>query len=226
MYVGILGRRPRIQSILVDAARALNDALVNTGYENPCDYIGSYLKRTIAGTDIWSTHSYGIAFDIDYGGDNPDSPDHPGIDNNPHLHDPIERGDPRFGVEFQLLEHQVNAVEAIKNLDGDQMWRWLGWPIGDTMHFQINIAPQFATVDWTTVAGHEPEEPMTAAFAEWVEGWVEGLDAEHVTMLHTAGIIRGNLDYWLGLLNIPDHEAWLYFYTRAQASTWAKIGNL
>jgi hypothetical protein len=152
----MLGRRwVKVQDILEDATVAMEQALINTGYENPCDYIGSYMQRPIAGTGYWSTHSYGIAIDLDYGGDT-DGDGDPTIDSNPHVHRKIEQGDPGFGVEWQILEHQVRAIEAIKNHDGDRLWRWLGWSIGDTMHFQIDVAPQFVQVDWSTVA--QPQE--------------------------------------------------------------------
>lgn len=221
----ILGRYPvRVQEVLRDATFAMEQALINTGYENPCDYIGSYNVRAIAGTDIWSMHSYGIAIDIDYGGDNPESPDHPGIDKNPHIHRRIVPGDSGFGVEWQILEHQVRAVEAIKNTDGDPVWRWLGWSIGDTMHFEVRVGPQFTTVDWSTV--YTGEDDVTIAYNDWVEGWVQGLDEAHVRKLHSAGIITGDVQYWINLLNDPSNPEWRYFYTRAQASTWAKIGEL
>lgn len=139
--VRLLGRYPvRIQDFWVPAVEAMEQALIEAGYENPCDYIGSYRKRYIAGTTIWSWHSYGGAIDLDYGGDNPDSPDHPGIDKNPHLHQRIYPG---FGTDprFQITEAQVNAVEAIRTVNGKRVWRWLGWSIGDTMHFEPNCSP-------------------------------------------------------------------------------------
>lgn len=72
----------------------------------------------------------------------------------------------------------------------------------------------------------EEEDTMTLFFNDWVEGWVKGLDEEHVRKLHTSGIISGDVNYWIALLDEPGNEAWRYFYTRAQASTWAKIGEL
>jgi len=68
------------------------------------------------------------------------------------------------------------------------------------------------------------EEDMTQVFNDWVEGWVAGMDEEHVRKLHTAGIIQGDVDYWIDLLNEPNDPAWRYLYSRAQATTWAKIG--
>ena len=65
----ILGRYPvKIQEVAEGALDAFEQALIATGYENPCDWTGSYMKRVIAGTDMWSTHAYGTAIDLDYGG--------------------------------------------------------------------------------------------------------------------------------------------------------------
>lgn len=140
--VTLLGRYPvKVQDFWVPAVEAMERALIDTGYENPCDWIGSYAKRPIAGTDVWSFHSYGGAIDLDYGGDNPDSPDHPLIDKNPHIHRRITEGDPGFGVEWQILEHQVRAIEAIRTVNGAPVWRWLGWAIGDSMHFEPACSP-------------------------------------------------------------------------------------
>jgi len=173
VYVTLLGRRVRCQDFWAPAVEAMNDVLVATGYEHPCDWTGSYMKRRIAGTSLWSWHSYGGAIDLDYGGQNPDSPDHPLIDKNPHLHRRVPWGDPGFGTEFQLLEHQVKAVLAIRTMNGKPVWRWLGTSIGDTMHFEPNCSPaDIATgIDTTTVADVGQEEDtmkyFLAIFAKW-----------------------------------------------------------
>jgi hypothetical protein len=198
----------------------MEKVLIRTGYENPCDYIGSYMKRVVAGTDTWSNHAYGIAIDLDYGGDT-DGDGDPTIDSNPHLHRPIVDSD--FGNTIQLTKENVDAILAIKNLDGDPMWRWLGYFNGDAMHFDAAVAPQFTQVDWsTTEAGGND----VIAWIDWIKGWVEGMDENHVRKLHSAGIISGDVDYWIRLLDRPDDPAWRYFYPRAQATTWAKIGEL
>jgi hypothetical protein len=148
-----MGRYPvKIQSVAADALKAFNRSMEQTGYENPCDYIGSYLNRTIGNKGkMWSTHSYGTAIDFDYGGDNPDSPDHALVDNNPHLHRRITDAD--YGVNFQLLKHQVDAIKNIRNTIGQPVFLWLGDGLGDTMHFQINVRPEHLEIDWTTVGG-------------------------------------------------------------------------
>jgi len=159
----LLGRYPvKVQDFWVPAVEAMEHQLVATGYENPCDWNGSYMVRTIFGSVYASWHSYGGAIDLDYGGD-VDGDGDPTIDKNPHLHDPIFPGDPRFGVEFQLLEHQVHAIEAIRTVNGKRVWRWLGWAIGDTMHFEPACSPaDIATgVDPSSLIGAEMNCPWT-----------------------------------------------------------------
>ncbi len=158
VLVEVLGRSYVVVAHpLKEGTQALDTVLKATGYENPCDWIGSYNKRPIAGTEVWSTHSYGIALDIDYGGDNPDSPDHPGIDKNPHTYRAVTMNDSRWGVKWQITKAQVLAVEAIRTNNGKAVWRWLGWSIGDTMHFQVSCteADLETGIDWSTVAGED-----------------------------------------------------------------------
>lgn len=138
----MLGRYPvKVQDFWVPAVEAMEQELIDTGYENPCDWIGSYMNRLIAGTNKRSWHAYGGPVDLDYGGD-VDGDGDPTIDKNPYVRRRIVRGDPGFGVEWQLLEHQVDAIEAIRTVNGKRVWRWLGWPIGDTMHFEPDCSPQ------------------------------------------------------------------------------------
>lgn len=221
----MLGRYPvRVQEVLYEATQAFETVLVNTGYENPCDWIGSYNKRPIVGTDFWSKHSYGIAIDLDYGGGD----DHPFIDHNPHVHRQIVPGDPGFGVDWQILEHQVRAVEAILNLDGHQIWRWLGWTIGDTMHFEAIVAPNACQVDWSTVTmPPEEEASMYAAYVEGlVTGWAEDPAKTRREFQRLADldppVLDGSVDYWVTLLAAPDNEEWLGFYARTQLASWGR----
>ena len=235
--VRLLGRYPvKVQPQLVDAVAAMDAVFVRTGYENPCDYVGSYMFRSIAGYNgLASTHAYAVAIDHDYGGDT-DGDGDPTIDKNPHIHRPIVPGDPGFGVEWQILEYQVRAIEAIKNTHGEQMWRWLGWPIGDTMHWEIMVRPERTEVDWDTVY---PPEEETDMYKEFVEGWVTGLAEDNAktrqefTRLNTYPMADGGyilepannpttVDYWVSLLEQPDDPAWLGFYARTQLSTWGR----
>ena len=217
--VMLLGREPRVMVEVAPAVMAMDQALIDGGYENPCDWIGSYNYRAIGGTHIWSTHAYGTAIDLDYGGDT-DGDGDPVIDKNPHLHRPVQPED--FGVNCQILEPQVRAVEAIQNVFGEPMWYWLGWSNGDTMHFQINVRPERTAVDWSTVGGPMP------SFAQWVEGWVEGQaeDPAHfrryLTDLKTNGQFNGDVETWVALLDDPTNPEWSGFYSRTELAVWAK----
>ena len=154
----LFGRKPiKVQAELQDAMHAFAQALTNTGYEDPTDYVGSYMCRTIGGEGkVWSEHAYGVAIDWDYGGDT-DGDGDPEIDKNPHIHRKIVHGDPGFGVEWQFTEVDIAAIEGIKNTYGEQMWGWLGWKIGDTMHFATKVRPERTTVDWSTVGNGEDD---------------------------------------------------------------------
>lgn len=169
--VTILGRKPYLADVLFDAATGISIALDTLDYENPCDWTGGFNPRPIAGTDLWSKHSYGMAVDLDYGGFNPESPEHPGVDKNPHIHRRIYPGDPGFGVQWQILEHQVRAVEAIKNKKGQKIWRWLGWSIGDTMHFEAMVRPEDCQVDWSTVKGADDMPSYAELRADEFDLW-------------------------------------------------------
>lgn len=236
-YEWLLGRYPvKVQFPLIDALQAMEKVLIRVGYENPCDYIGSYMLRTVAGTDYWSNHAYGIAIDLDYGGDT-DGDGDPSIDKNPHVHRKIVPGDPGFGVEWQILEDQVRAIEAIKNTDGQQMWSWhVGWALGDTMHWQINVSPQATQVDWsTTEAGGND----VIAWYDWVEGWARGLaedpakTEQELTRLNTVQQPDGGyilepannpatVQHWMSKLNNPADPEWRGFYARTQLSVWGR----
>jgi len=194
----VLGRYPvRVQAQLVDPTRAFDETLRLAGYEDPCDYIGSYMYRTIGGKGrVWSTHAYGTAIDHDYGGDT-DGDGDPTIDKNPHIHRPILPGDPGFGVEWQILEHQVRAVEAIRNTYGEQVWRWLGWSIGDTMHWQTMVRPERTEVDWTTVKG-DGDMSYEAFRADEFDLWSN----ENIVAAYDAGMFQdpnrdGFIQYWV-----------------------------
>lgn len=195
----ILGRHPvKVQDFWVDATLAFETVLIATGYENPCDYIGSYLKRYIKGTTIWSWHSYGGAIDLDYGGNNPESPEVAGIDRNPDLGSGhgLVPGDPRFGIVCQLTEANVRAVEAIRTKNGKQVWRWIGWePRGDTMHFEPACSPDDARtgIDPSTVVGaQEADADMSI-----IQGALKAQDMEfYVELQAKTGTPGGNAAYW------------------------------
>lgn len=90
-----------------------------------------------------SLHNYRVAIDIDW----------------------FDHGNPHFRTRFgngwdfddcKITKAQVEAVEGIRNTSGEQMWRWLGWAIGDTMHFDVQVPPSRTKVDWSTVPEGRP----------------------------------------------------------------------
>jgi hypothetical protein len=106
-----------------------------------------------------SLHNYGIAVDIDpfgYG--------------NPHFQ--RRYGDGWDFSDIKLTQDQVEAVETIENTFGERMFRWLGWTIGDTMHFEAQVSPDRCQVDWTTITG----DPMALSPEE--EAFVRKLKAQ------------------------------------------------
>jgi hypothetical protein len=131
----------------VDAWRALESTLAAVGYDVHRAWV--YVCRNIAGQKAASLHAYGLAIDIDHAGPrcNPNNPT-------------PDRRKVRFSTAPTKLERcrdvqhgradtaftsgQVAAVEAIRTVDGHQVFAWGGrWPTTkDTMHFQINVTPQ------------------------------------------------------------------------------------
>jgi hypothetical protein len=125
--------------------KAWEQALVVTGYtgvksvwipRNCPTGIGGKTCQT-DGTNC-SLHNYGIAVDLDpfgYGND--------------HFYKKF--GDGWDFDDCRLTRPQVEAVERIKNTAGEQFFRWLGWAIGDTMHFELQVPPSRVEVNWSTV---------------------------------------------------------------------------
>lgn len=188
--VELLGRFPRVAPEAVDAVKAMHAVLVATGYENPCDYVGSWNYRPVGGTSQLSRHAYGLAIDLDYGGDNPESPDHGSlVDNNPHLRRPITAAD--YGVTIQLLKHQVDAVLALRTNTGATVWRWLG-ALGDSMHFDIGCSP--ADLASGILATEQEGDNMD------LERWVTRLRIPvDIDRMRDVGIITPDeANYWAG----------------------------
>lgn len=222
----LLGRYPiRVQLFWKPAVVAMEAALIDTGYENPCDYIGSYMKRPIAGTDLWSWHSYGGAIDLDYGGDT-DGDGDPTIDSNPHLHRPVTEAD--YGVTIQLTRADVDAILSIRTGNGRPVWRWLGESIGDSMHFEPACTP----FDALTGITYE-EDDMADIYPTWVAGWVTGLaedpdkTRQEFTRLNQAGILEPannppTVDYYMNHLDDPYWPEWAGFYARTELSVWGR----
>lgn len=167
------GRYPiYVQAEAQDAVAALFVAVQARGYVlDPrwpvAGYIGShrYCPAGIGGKTCkpsgadCSLHNYSIALDFEY-------------DHNPYLlrewrsytgNPRATRPDPAWlFARIKLTPEQVYAVEAIRNVQGEQMFTWLGWSIADAMHFQMNVPPERCEVDWSTVAGAEEAIGMYA----------------------------------------------------------------
>lgn len=125
------------------------------------------------GTDC-SLHNYHVAVDIDPA-------------DNPHLHRRIHKTDPWPNI--RLTRAQVDAIENIRNEQGEQEWRWLGWAIGDTMHFQINVAPN--TLTNMTLIGDENMFVIKGDQGPNVEYWQRRLVRLGADLTFTGGPPHG-----------------------------------
>lgn len=233
----LLGRRCYIDPMFVPLWTEIRNALEDTGYENPTDWIGIHKYRVVAGTNQLSRHSYtpGIAFDLDYGGDT-DGDGDPTIDKNPHLHRPVVESD--YGNTIQLLRHQVDAVLSIKTVDGYTVLRWLGDRNGDSMHFDTIVGPDALR------AGILPYQGADMSYADLcadkVAGYAEDrvgtwnrfarlFDEPHLTVaadfpvasLPTPEAAGSDTIYWYGLLDNTSHPEWPGFFTRTELEAWA-----
>ena len=126
--ITFMGRSPvRIIPEAEAAVRALEAALLDNGYVLPIDATGSYSCRKIAGSDSWSLHAVPIAIDVDY-------------PNNPVLNETLKPG---WGTHpaLTITERQVDAVDRIVNVQGQRIWKWLGWrtPKADPMHWELDV---------------------------------------------------------------------------------------
>ena len=163
---GFFGRHPVYeQNVSHNAVSALEEGHYGSGYEpEPDGYIGS--KRQcpwgIAGRLCHpdgggcSIHNYCLAYDIEY-------------NYNKYIKTrayPEDFDEDWFPAVCKYTLEQVRAIEGIKNIYGEQMWLWLGWAIGDFMHWQINVPENRLEVDWNTVPGREVEDDMPI---EWPE---------------------------------------------------------
>jgi pentapeptide MXKDX repeat protein len=130
----------------VDAWRALEQALTGAGYEAHRAWV--YNCRNIAGQQTRSLHAYGLAIDIDASEPtcnvNRPTPDRRPVRFSPATTKEGRCRDVRAGVaDTSFTPEQVAAVEAIRTVDGHQVFSWGGrWrTTKDTMHFQINVTP-------------------------------------------------------------------------------------
>lgn len=146
---GFFGRAP-VYAQNPDHVVALESAHLAAGYVPTVGgYIGS--RRSCpkgiggkvcqnSGKDC-SLHNYGIAWDIEY-------------NHNPHFKRRLTKtalwklyrgGWTKYNPDI------VASILGVKNTHGEPLFRWLGYAIGDTMHWQINVPPSRQEVDWSTV---------------------------------------------------------------------------
>jgi hypothetical protein len=148
---GFFGRDP-VYAQNPEHVVALERAHLAAGYApTPGGFIGSRRSCpagiggktcTENGKDC-SLHNYGLAWDVEY-------------NLNPHFRRRLSdedltelhaQGSTKYTPEI------VNRILSVTNTLGEQMFGWLGYVIGDTMHWQINVPPERQSVDWSTVDG-------------------------------------------------------------------------
>lgn len=140
----IFGRRTPVNPRTPAAFAALERALRSSGYRPSS--VWNYKCRDIKGQPgRRSLHAYGLALDVD-----PDC--------NPHRRGARARArfsraatqrdrcrDVRAGwADTSFTPEQIATVEAIRTVDGLQVFAWGGrWTTSpDSMHFQINVSPR------------------------------------------------------------------------------------
>ncbi len=176
---GFFGRHPTYEQYVAhDAVSALEQGHLGAGYVPENDgYIGSkrWCPHGIAGATCQpsgsgcSIHNYVVAYDIEY-------------NYNKHIRArtyPEDFAEWWFPAVCKYTVTQVRAIEGIRNLDGEQLWKWLGWSIGDFMHWQINVPPERCEVDWNTVPGWEVDERVTTKVPDtWAkDSWDKAIAA-------------------------------------------------
>ena len=203
MRVRFFDRYPTTAPPAVPAVMALERALLDSGYEpREGSPIGSYAARYVGGGALQydadgklllrspdtgrpvSLHAVPIALDVEY-------------DRNPYLSEPVPRG---FGTDdrFALTEANVAAAEAIVNVHGERIWRWLGYGLGDTMHFQLDVPPDRCA---PAPQGGNEVEPITT------ERWRALLRPEDVDAMAAAGVItEDERRYWRDLPADEDYD--------------------
>lgn len=143
--LGDNGARVTVDRRWEPAIRALDAVFRHFGYEvRPAD-TGAFVCRAITNGVLYSLHAFGIAVDVNW-------------QTNPY--GPVLRTD--------MPPDMIRAIEAIRTVDGLQVFRWGGRYSGnkDAMHFEPQVTPaQIARgIDWGTVAGFsEGDIDMAAA---------------------------------------------------------------
>jgi hypothetical protein len=143
----LLGWTTPVNPVTVDAWRALEQALVAADYRAHRAWV--YICRHISGQTTRSLHAYGLAVDIDHAGPkcnvNRATPDGRVVRFSSASTKEGRCADVARGIaDTAFTPAQVAAVEAIRTIDGHQVFAWGGrWrTTKDTMHFQINVTPE------------------------------------------------------------------------------------
>ena len=138
----VLSTNAVINPKIADAVAALEQALLATGYQ--AKWTTAYSCRAITGGTAPSLHAYGIAVDIDPAENPYQNPTTWSVRFSAGLTRAVRAADVAAkNADTIFTPAQVAAVEAIRTVDGKQVWAWGGrWPgLLDTMHFQINVTP-------------------------------------------------------------------------------------
>jgi hypothetical protein len=180
-------------TICLDGWSALESTLLASGYRvpvraevrRPCSQ-GIKKKPCESSGKNCSTHNYGLAVDID-----------PFGEGNPHFEVPF--GGPKWDFsDTRITRSQVEAVERIKTKEGVRVFRWLGWTIGDTMHFEFNLGPKAleAGIDSGTVlvpggappfeSGEEVKMTFTAEEEDFLKDFVKVVSVDMGSSRHFA----------------------------------------
>lgn len=177
--------------------RALEQAHYNAGYvPTTGGFIGS--KRNcphgIGGKDCQedgddcSLHNYGLAWDVEY-------------QYNPHVKRRIDEDELWTLFNTGVTKYNpdiVRVIEAVKTTGGVQAFTWLGYSLGDFMHWQVNFPPEDQEIDWSTVDNTEDEmtyeQFRTAEFDLWTdENIMSAFDRGRFESTDRAGFER----YWV-----------------------------
>lgn len=142
--VQILGRKTPANARTTEAWAALDEALRRNSYRAERAWV--YNCRNIAGTASRSLHAYGLAVDIDPAW----NPNRRTPDRRPVRFSTATTQDERLAdvrrktADTVFTPEQVAAVEAIRTVDGHQVFTWGGrWnTTKDTMHFQLSVTPE------------------------------------------------------------------------------------
>lgn len=182
--VSVLGWRTPVNPETVEAWGALERALRSTGHEAHRAWV--YVDRKIKGKNTPSLHAYGLAIDIDHAKPKCNV-NRPTPDGRPVRFSPAPTKAERCKdvqerrADTSFTPEQVAAVEAIRTVDGHQVFTWGGrWrTTKDTMHFQINVTPAelrrgiaSPTVDQLAEGGDASPFPSIARAVAAVPGWL------------------------------------------------------